>query len=253
MKRWFMLAGCLSAVACSVPFVPLKDYTRTEDFTPGHARWLNAHCQLMDTTTTTLRGGGLHGDRGNYLMHVGQFRGPVYDDGSSILFEASLVYACSEPTPWPREDRALVRQYYEDGLHSPQMARCSGAPFERPVQPFRIVEPGTGAAPTKESYAKYRVTPVVVIPPARQKEADEWGVVAGPQGSWVAANHILCSSFRDALMKLKVGGKAHVTITKPESNKIYNVEVGPDMLEFDVELLALGDVKLLYEQVGLTP
>jgi hypothetical protein len=267
MKRWFLAAASGLLVSCVHPHVSLKNYTRVEDFTPTHARWLNEHCELMETMATTLPGsvGSMGGDRGNYLMRVGTSHGPLYSDNSSTTFAASLLYACSEPTPWPREDGALVRRYYKHGVESGAAQAVSCIATERPTRKFQIVTPGDGAAPTATSYARYRLTPVVVIPPGREREAADWGVVAGPRGSWVAANHVLCSTFRDALLKLRVGGKARAAAAKYDPSlmvefkvagnviRVPAPETGPDMLEYDVELLEVGDVNLLYQQVGFTP
>lgn len=266
MKRWGLAVAGLLLASCYHPYVPLKNYTRAEDFTPDHARWLNEHCELMETMAAGLPGsiGLAGGDRGNYLMRVGVTHGELYADNSSNEFVASILYACSEPTPWPREDGGLVRLFYKYGVESGAAQAVTCTATERPARQFQIVTPGDGAAPTTTSYAKYRLTPVVVIPPDRQQEAAEWGVVAGPRGSWVAANHVLCSTFRDALLKLRVGGKARVAAAKHDPSQaavvmwkgieihIPEPETGPDMLEYDVELLELGDVNLLYDQVGFT-
>jgi hypothetical protein len=238
-----------TTVGCYRPFVPLKSYTRTEDFNLDHARWLHAHCdvvgisRMMDPTI-----GLLPGDRGNYMQLIGEDN-DVFADGSVLVEKAAVVYACTEPTPWPREDGSLVRYYHQRGLDDAAAAtRCTNAPYERRIAKFQVTEPGSGTTPTSESYVRYRVTPVVVIPATKAKEAEEYGITAGSRHSWVTANHVLCSDFREALLKLKPGGKAHV------SSATYGrlmPDESVDMLEWDVELLELGSVDLLMQQVGL--
>lgn len=249
MKRYSLVISCLalSLASCAHPFVPLTVYTRTENYNLEHARWLNAHCDLLG-----LNRGEISIDLGNYMQTVGEER-QVFIDGSSLLQETSMIYACEEPIPWPREDGDFVRANYKNGMESgaSYATRCAGIYGERAKATFEVVEAGSGAAPTAESYARYRVTPVVVIPSDKQAEAEEWGVTAGKRRSWVTANHIPCSNFRDALLKLKVGGKAHVSALTGKKGMMSEVKAG-DMFEWDVELLELGTVDLLLKEVGLT-
>jgi hypothetical protein len=260
---WLLVLGVASlfSTACVGKHVPLHAYTRSEQFSLEHARWLNRHCDLIQVASPA-DAGNISNDVGNFALELGDDQGKPFFDGSRAQTRPSLVYVCDQPTPWERKDTAKVRYYHEQGLKSGDWSlKCPAALPSSAHATFEVISPGSGPEPSAESYVRYRISPRVVIPHGREKEAEEWGVVAGPKRAWETANHLHCSLFYDALSRLKVGGKAHVSALnrdalglKPNDpmEPLFHT-LPPGMLEWDIELLEIGTVDLLYKQVGYSP
>lgn len=247
---WMLGALALSQLACVGPYVPLRGYTRTEAYDLEHMRWLNAHCDLTEINESYLLG-NVSGDQGNYAVYLGVSQADTAQLGRPADMHAMMVYACPEPTPWPREDGDMVRTYHKNGVKAGlPVLRCTNNDQEKAS--FEILSPGSGTAPTGEDYVRYRISPSVVIPPGRVKEAADWGLTAGKRRSWETANHIFCSQFRNALIQLKPGGKARVTALN-EAALANTPSENRSMFEWEIELLEVGTVNLLYQQVGYRP
>jgi hypothetical protein len=264
-QSFVFLAGVsvLALAGCYKPITTLKDYTRTEAYDSEKARWLYEHCDLMQTThfPQGIMGsdrGKTAPDLGTYVEVVGVAEiGAPQAKEFKVPVNVGLVWACDQPTPWPREDAQEVQSYWTEGRKTPGeavMTTCTG-PFEkRPEATFTIQAPGSGELPTDKSFVRYTVKPVVVIPPARQAEADAMGVTPGPRKAWEGANHVLCSRFRDALLALRPGGQAHVSavgVFNPQGVHPGYLTEPPQMLEWDVKLEEVGNVDLLLRHHGV--
>jgi hypothetical protein len=246
-----LLAVCVTA-GCAHQAPAVSHYARAENWTNERALWLQTHCQLVRPVATKEPGvettGPIPWESYWQLIDV--------DVAASTPEWAALAYACPNPPPWPREDGERVSELYALAHDGNDLTKCDadGNPsnyepqftFDLPedTKPtISIVTPGTGAAPTADSYVRVRLHRMDAPTATGQDKQPVHAPIPFEYVPFERVAHLSCiPTWKDTLLKLRVGGRARMT---PPTTGLFPVPSS------EIELLDVGDESAFRESLGL--